>query len=543
MQESSSIFEPLKNRAFLIYWLAGISANFGWQIQLVGASWLMTSLGGSSQMVALVQTTVALPVMLLSLPGGAISDMLGTRTMVLWSQTALMVVSVLLAIFAWFDGLNSVLLLVFTFLIGSGRALYYPGWQAMVVEFVSRREVTGAIAVNAGGLNIARTVGPALGGAIVAAIGAYAAFIINALSNLSVIFIALRWKKHRASNDLPPEAFGSAILTGARYVALSPVLISIVSRATIFNIAAISVIALMPLVARDLLGGGAQTYGILLGSFGAGALVGTVLLDFVRRRTSLESCTALFFVGFATGATLLGYSENIVMSMLATALAGCCWIIVQVNLNSAMQLSSPRWVLSRSNGVYQTFIFGGNALGSLIWGLLADCYGLSTSLAVSGAVLIGGAAMGFFFRLADPAEGLGLDPHGQWNAPTPALAITLASGPILTTIEYRIDEPDLADFLKAMDEKRRNRVRDGARQWSLSRDIQDPGLWIERFSISTWAETKRHHSRRTIASEKLNEFIRGLHREAQSPKVRYELAQQPGPGRKTAAPILPRPDY
>ena len=541
MQESTSLFEPLRNRAFLNYWLAGLSANFGWQIQLVGASWLMTALDGSPELVALVQTSVALPVMLLSVPGGAISDMVGQRSLVLWSQAGLMVVSFLLAACAFFDRLTPLLLLTFTFLVGSGRALYYPGWQSMVSELVATGSMTGAIAVNSSSVNIARSAGPALGGAIVASVGAFAAFVISAVSNLSVILVALRWQRHRPLNDLPPESFGRAMLVGLRYVALSPLLVTITLRATIFNVAAISVIALMPLVARELLDGGARTYGFLLGSFGIGAVIGALSIGLARARMSLEAVLAFSFIGFAAATIVLGYSHFTALSAAVSALAGVCWIFVQVSLNAAMQLYSPRWVLSRSNGIYQTFIFGGNAIGSLAWGFIAKDFGISASLAASGVVLALGAALGYFLRLRKP-EVAGLAPHRQWVAPTPALDLVLGSGPIVTSIEYRIRQGDVPEFLRAMNEKRSNRARDGAFRWSLARDIEDADLWIERFEIPTWAETQRVHARRTLAGAKINEFIRSLHSGPQPPKVRYELVRDPVSELRTSAQILPRLD-
>ena len=541
VRDAASFVGPLRNRKFLIYWLAGLSTNFGWQVQLVGASWLMASLHGTPEQIALVQTAVALPVMLLSVPGGAISDVIGQRSMVLWSQALLMLVSILLAGCAYFETLDPLLLLVFTFLIGSGRALYYPGWQSVVFELVSSREMTAAIAVNASGVNIARSLGPALGGAIVATVGTFAAFVVNALSNLSVILVAARWPKTQPVHELPPEPFASAILAGIRYVALSPVLVTITFRSTIFNIAAISIIAMMPLIARDQLGGGAQTYGFLLGSFGAGAVTGALCTSAVRRRMSLEIFVVLGFLGFAVAAMVLAYSANTGLSVLVSAVAGVCWIFVQVSLNTAIQLSSPRWVLSRSIGIYQTFVFGGNAIGSLIWGIVAGESGTPAALVASGGMLVAGAASGLFFKLRELEVG-GLAPNAQWRAPEPALDLVLSSGPIVTSIEYRILEEDAPRFLEAMTAKRLNRIRDGASRWTLSRDIQDPTVWIERFRIATWAETQRHHSRRTVATAKLNDFIRSLHQGPDLPKVRYELVRHPGAGAQTSPQMLPRID-
>ena len=352
MPNTTSPLEPLGNRNFLTYWLAGLSANFGWQIQLVGASWLMISLGGTPEQVALVQTTVALPVMLLSLPGGTLSDRIGQRKLVLVAQSFLMVVSILLALAAYMSALTPTLLLGFTLLVGAGRALYYPGWQSMVFEFFSREKAPAAFAINTGNLNIARSLGPAIGGALVASFGAFPAFLVSALSNVSVLFVARGWKLKRPAEDLPPEPFGSAILAGLRYIILSPILLKVIFRSFWFNIAAIAVMALLPLVARDVLQGGPQTYGFLLGAFGIGAVAAALLSQKLRERLSLERHVGGAFLVYAAATAVLAVSTWLPVSLLASALAGVCWILVQVTFGSTNQVSSPRWVISRSIGIY-----------------------------------------------------------------------------------------------------------------------------------------------------------------------------------------------
>ena len=230
----------------------------------------------------------------------------------------------------------------------------------MVFEFLPRSQIATAVALNASNLNIARSLGPALGGAIVATAGAFMAFVVSALSNVSVILVARRWPRPTAVSAIPPEPFGIAIMAGIRYVALSPSLLVIMLRSGVFNIAAISIIALLPLVALNL-DGGPQTYGLLLGAFGAGAVAGALTLDWARRLVPIEPLLALGFLGFAAACLLLSGLHNLIVALIASALAGVAWVYVQVTLYSTVQLSSPRWVLSRSIAIYQTFVFGGNA--------------------------------------------------------------------------------------------------------------------------------------------------------------------------------------
>lgn len=532
MPNTTSPLEPLGNRNFLTYWLAGLSANFGWQIQLVGASWLMISLGGTPEQVALVQTTVALPVMLLSLPGGTLSDRIGQRKLVLVAQSFLMVVSILLALAAYMSALTPTLLLGFTLLVGAGRALYYPGWQSMVFEFFSREKAPAAFAINTGNLNIARSLGPAIGGALVASFGAFPAFLVSALSNVSVLFVARGWKLKRPAEDLPPEPFGSAILAGLRYIILSPILLKVIFRSFWFNIAAIAVMALLPLVARDVLQGGPQTYGFLLGAFGIGAVAAALLSQKLRERLSLERHVGGAFLVYAAATAVLAVSTWLPVSLLASALAGVCWILVQVTFGSTNQVSSPRWVISRSIGIYQTFVFGGNAIGSLIWGLIAGGWGTSVSLGVAAALMALGAGLGLILRIGEPNTD-GLDPLAEWVAPEPKVDMLAKSGPILTTITYRIREADGPEFLRLMAEKRRSRIRDGAARWTLSRDIIDTELWFERFKVATWADAQRLHMRRTVASGAVIDALRRLHVGEARPDVHYELVRQPG------SPVLP----
>lgn len=537
MTRSTSPFEPLKTRDFLTYWLAGLSANFGWQVQLVAASWLMVSLGGTAQQVALVQTMVALPVMALSLIGGAITDRIGQKTMVLWAQSFLMIVFFILATATFANKLTPHLLLACTFLVGAGRALYYPGWQSMVFEFFERDKTAAAFAINTGNLNIARSLGPALGGAIVASFGAFFAFVISAFSNICVILIARRWKLAKPKDELPPEPIGSAIMAGVRYVAMSPRHLTIIVRAFSFNIAAIAVMALLPLIARDILAGGPQVYGYLLGSFGLGAVTSAFLSETLRQYISRETYLAIGFFFFSAAMFVLAKSQSMPISFFATFVAGICWIMVQVSFGSTNQISSPRWVISRSIGIYQTFVFGGNALGSILWGYIAQNYDTSTSLITASIFMAMAGVLGLFLQIRD-FDSSGLDPQQDWVPPKPNVDMVLKSGPVITSITYNIKEEDTPRFLEVMREKRRSRIRDGASQWTLSRDILYPNIWVERFQVATWADTQRLHLRRTVEAGRIISETRKLHQGEAPPEVHYELVRNPATeiSRKRKAP-------
>ncbi|WP_172328948.1 MFS transporter [Mangrovicoccus sp. HB161399] len=521
-------FAPFRNRRFLLYWLAGLSANFGWLIQMVGASWLMTSLDARPEMVALVQTSVALPVMLFSLPAGAMADAFGRRTTVLWSQAYLLAMSSALAALAFLGTLGPWSLLAFTFLIGSGKALNNPAWQTMVSELVKKEELAPAIALNSVGFNIARSVGPAIGGAIVAGVGAFAAFLVNACANLTILVAASRWKTPPRDMRLPPERIGSAIVAGLRYVAMSPAHLVICLRGFTLNLAGISVMALMPLVARDLVGGGPQTYGMLLGGFGGGAILGAFLGTRMRSRWPLETCIRIGFLACAAAAAILGASSWFLLSMAAAALAGAFWLVTLSSFNTTVQLSSPRWVLSRCHATYQSCNFAGYAAGGWLWGEVAGQAGTGPALIASGGLLAVFAGLGLVLPLRE-LDASGLDQHAPWVTPEASIDMLPKSGPIVTSIEYRIGAGDTDRFLAVMAERRRARLRDGARAWTLSRDIRDPEVWIERFRTPTWIETQRLHLRRTVAGAHVAEKLRALHKGPGRWTTRYELVRPAAP--------------
>ena len=527
---------PFRVPRYAAYWLTSQMANFGWMIQTVGASWLMTSLGGTPDLVALVQTAIAVPLMLFSLPAGAIADAVGRRATVLVSQSFLLVVSVALAVSAWGGWLTPWSLLVFTFLIGCGRALHSPGWQTMVTEIVPRPQLPAAIALGSAGFNLARSVGPAIGGAVVATIGAFGAFVVHAVANLGVILVALRWKAAPRADTLPPEPMLGAIIAGVRYVALSPNLVAIVLRSGVLNLMAVAFMGLMPLVARDLLGGGPTLYGLLLGAFGVGALLGALASALVRRLWSLEQRVQISFGAYAAALVVIASSTSAALTLAASALAGMGWLVAMSTFNTNVQLSAPRWVLARAHASYQTVNFGCAAIGGLLWGAVAGRTDLGVALYLAAAGLVAGMALALVSPLRE-LDGRKLDPDAPWSEPRIAVDMLPRSGPILTSVEYRIAESDAPQFLALMVERRRIRIRDGGFRWTVSRDIVDPEIWIERWKTPTWTEVRRAHLRRTVDAAELADRLRALHRGPERPRVRYELVRQPGQPPEDHGPI------
>jgi len=524
----SSPLAAFGHPTFRALWIATLGSNLGGLIQIVGAGWLMTTLTDSSSMVALVQAATTLPIMLFSLAGGALADNFTKRNIMLAAQIMMMAVSTILAILAVAGMLSPWLLLLFTFLIGCGTALHNPSWQASMGDIVPREDVPGAVTLNSMGFNLMRSVGPAIGGMIVAIAGAAVAFALNAISYIALVRALLRWTPPRVTRTLPRERFGSAMVAGIRYVAMSPNLLKVMGRSAMFGFAAIPVLALLPLVARDLIEGSAFTYGMLLGCFGVGAIMGALLNDRVRAQWHNETIVRGTFLVFAVCVLLLAFSRSVWLSCLALLPLGACWVMTLSLFNVTVQLSTPRWVVGRALAMYQTATFGGMAVGSWVWGGMADLHSAEFALAASSIVLVLGCLMGLRYTLPEFGT-LNLDPLGRFHEPELQLDLSPRSGPIMVMVDYDIAQEDIPTFLNLMIHRRRIRLRDGARQWGLLRDLENPNIWTETYHVPTWVEYVRHHQRRTQADAYVTEKLRALHRGDTEPHVHRMIERQTVP--------------
>ncbi|HEY6630619.1 MAG TPA: MFS transporter [Rhizobiaceae bacterium] len=510
---------PFDSSVYRNVWFATLASNLGSLIQGVGAAWMMTSISTSADFVALVQASTTLPIMLFSLVSGALADNYNRRTVMLIAQCFMLVVSVALALVAYGGAMTPWLLLTFTFLIGCGTALHNPSWQAAVGDMVPRSHVPQAVALNSMSFNLTRSVGPAIGGAIVAASGAAAAFAANAFSYVALIIVLFRWKLEIPASSLPREPLGLAISAGLRYVAMSPNIEKVLLRGFVFGISAISTLALLPLVARDIIEGGPLLYGVLLGAYGVGAIGGAFLSGRLRGVVSNEWIARIGFVAFAVSATIQALSTTAWLSCIGLLIGGASWVLTLAMFNVTVQLSTPRWVVGRAMSLYQMATFGGMALGSWIWGVIAEGHGPAAALLASAGLMLVGAALGIFIKLPEHAA-LNLDPLNRWREPNVALDLKPRSGPIVISIEYQIREEDLHDFLDAMAERRRIRRRDGAREWTLARDLENPRIWVETYHSPTWHEYIRHNLRATHSDAVVGDRLRQLHSGAEPPKVR-----------------------
>lgn len=516
---------PLSFPMFRAVWIANMTSNLGALIQVVGASWMMIAAGGSPQMVALVQTSMSLPIMLLSLAAGAMADNLERRRVMMSAQLFLLLVSMTLATLAWLGNVTPWLLLTFTFLVGCGTAINGPSWQASVGDLVPRPVLPHAVTYNAMGMNIARSLGPAAGGAIVAAAGAAAAFLVNGLSTLGLLFVLRGWRPDYPPRQLPRERLAAAMQAGLRYMMMSPHIGVLMLRAALFGCAASAIQALLPLVARDLLDAGPLTFGLLLGAFGMGAVASAMMTRRIRLLFSPEMILRAASMFTALAALVSALSGTIWLTAPLLALAGIGWVLAFSTINVGVQLASPRWVVGRALSLYQMAVYGGFAGGSWLSGYCANHVGTQNSLFIAAAANL--AVVGIALLIpVPPFNEQNLDPSDPWQKPDTAVPVEDRSGPIAIIIEHRVPADNVIPFLATMAERRRIRLRDGARRWSLFRDLSAPEKWVESYHFPTWLAYIRHNSRRTRADEANGDALRALRVEGQDPVVHRMIERQ-----------------
>jgi len=517
---------PFRHRIFFAIWIASLASNFGTMVQAVGASWLMTSLAPSPDMVALVQAATALPIMLLALPAGAVADVRDRRLLMLLALAIMLVFSGALAVLSFVERVGAWSLLGLTFLIGCGSALYAPAWQSSVGDQVPRSELPAAIALNSLGFNLARTAGPAIGGAIVATAGVSAAFALNTLSYIGLIVVLATWKRHVPRPVLPPETIGAAMFAGLRYVGMAPAISSVLVRSLAFGLAASGIWALMPLVARDLIGGDALVFGVMLGAFGIGAVAAALSNAWLHHRYRNEPIVTAATLVFAAMTAVVAASRTLWLTLPALLLIGAGWVLALSSFNITVQTSSPRWVVGRTLAIYQMATFGGIAVGSWAWGETAAASTVANALLFASLAMVATALLGLRHRLPQ-WERQSLEPSHSWPEPRVALDLVPQSGPVVVTIEYRVSDEDQAAFIVAMREVRRIRRRDGARRWMLLQDVGDPERWIERFHSPTWLDHMRHHHRVTMADRQIETHARAFHRGPEPPRISHLLERPP----------------
>lgn len=524
---SGSPWGPFRHSTFTVLWVATVVSNIGTWMQNAAAGWLMATMSPDPLVVALVQVATSLPMFLFVLPAGALADIVDRRYLLLISQIAATIVIAILTVLVWSGSATPAILLAFTFLSGVAAALTSPAWQAIVPQLVPREHLQPAVALNSVGFNVSRAVGPALAGLIIAVMGLAAPFFLNSISYLGVIAALFWWRESsERGHHLPAEGFASATRVGLRHARYNPHLRSTLIRAMGFFPFASAYWALLPLVARNQVAGGPQLYGFLLGAISVGAVLGAFALPRIKSRIGADKLVVAGTVGTAIALALFGLAHHQVTAFLASIIAGLSWIAVLATINVSAQLALPGWVRGRGLAVLAVTMFGGLTIGSLIWGQVAALIGLPKAHFIAAA--LGVVAIPLLWRQRlQTGEEVDLMPSMHWPSPPFLLPLTKYNrGPVLVTVEYRIEVGNRNVFLAAITRLSHERRRDGAYAWGIFEDTSAEGRFLETFLVESWVEHLRQHGRVTNADKLLQDEIHKYNLGG-APKVTHFIASSP----------------
>ncbi|MEV4313732.1 MFS transporter [Actinocrispum sp. NPDC049592] len=512
---------PLRRRAFRALWTAQFVANVGTWAQTVGAQWLMGDLGGGELAVALVQTATTLPVFLLVVPSGALGDIVDRRRLLLTGQAFMGVGAGALAILTAVHLMTPWLLLLLIGVMAVGQAVSVPSYQAIQPELVPRDEIPLAAMLNGANMNLARAAGPALGGALIAAVGPAATFAFNAVSFFGVLLVLYRWDRPPDRRPLGSEHILSATRAGLRYIRNAPRFATVLARSALFMVFASGLWALLPAVARDQLGLSAGGYGLLLAGVGLGAVIGTVVVPGLRDRIGTGAMVNLAMAVFGGTMMAVGLSGSTIVVVGVLLVAGIAWIGVQSTLSATAQMLLPAWTRARALAYMQFVFMGGQALGALGWGAVAE--GSLTAAFVIPAAGLLVATLISVRALPLPEARFDVTAVRHWPEPAGAMSVDSEAGPVLVMVEWPVEPAHAETFGRLMRQRmRRSRRRTGATLWGLFQDTGDRCLFVETFTVATWHEHWRQHVERgTVGDRDLETEARGMLLPGAKPHVRH----------------------
>lgn len=522
----TSAWSPFRLPVFRALWIATLVSNIGTWMHDIGAGWLMTSLSPSPVMVALVQTATTLPVFLLALPAGALADIVDRRRHLIVTQVFMAITAGCLATIALTGAATPWLLVILTFAMGLGTAMTLPAWASIVPEIVPRSELAAAIALNSMGVNVARAIGPAIAGVIVSMAGSGAVFALNTVSFVGVVAVLYFWKREPRLSQLPAERMIGAMRAGLRFARHSEELQAAVIRGLGFFLFASASWALLPLIARNMVNGSAQTFGILVASIGVGAVAGALMLPKLRAKIPRDALVAGATLVYAACLFALATLDRLLPLALVMVLSGGAWIAVLSSLQVAAQLALPDWVRSRGLAVFMSAFMGSMALGSLFWGKLAELYSIEHALTVAGIGAVVGVLITWRWRVGG-VETLDLTPSMHWPSPPPVSSSD--RGPVLVSIEYEVQPERATEFLKLIRKLGKQRRRDGAFTWGVYEATERPFLFVETFTDESWLAHLRQHERVTAESRSLQLSIKACLLEGSKPVVKHYLNPEGDP--------------
>ncbi len=499
---------PIKRPVFRMLWSTWLAANICMWMNDVAAAWMMTSMTSTPLWVALVQSAATLPVFLLGLPSGALADILDRRRYFIITQFWIAGVATLLCIAVISGIMTPPLLLALTFANGVGLAMRWPVFAAIVPELVPRAQLPAALALNGVSMNASRIIGPLVAGALIASAGTEWVFVLNAVLSVISGFVIMRWRREHTPSPLGRERLVSAMRVGLQYVAQSSRLRAVLLRVSLFFLHSTALLALLPLVARKLHGGDAGTFTLLLAAMGAGAILAAMYLPRLRQMMSRDALVLRTTVLQSVSTAVMAFAPNAWVAVPAMVINGMAWIACANSLSVSAQLALPDWVRARGMSMYQMAIMGASAIGAALWGQIATLTSISTGLLVAAAS--GTVTMLIAQRyVVDLSIEEDLTPSREFKAPV--AHDPPGTGHVVVTIEYLIDPMRSEDFRLLMQESRRSRLRQGALEWALLRDVGKPGRYIEQITDESWTEHLRRFDRVTASDVALRERKLAFH--------------------------------
>jgi predicted MFS family arabinose efflux permease/quinol monooxygenase YgiN len=400
-----------------------------------------------------------------------------------------------------------------------------PAWAAIVPDLVRHDELPSAVALSSVGINVSRAIGPAIAGVLVAAVGAWLVFALNALSYFGILAVLIRWRREHRKSTLPAERFVSAIRVGLRFVMHTRSLQAVLIRGIAFFVFASATWSLFPLIVRRELGRGPETYGLLLTCIGVGAVAGAMVLPRLRATLSRDVLVAGASVLYALAALMLAHVQNLGLLVVAMLATGVAWISILSALQVAAQMTLPAWVRARGLAAFVVVLMGGMALGSILWGQVATRIGIPAALTTAALGMAVAIGLTWRFKLGHH-QALDFTPSMEWPAPVLAEIPEPDSGPVMAMIEYRVQPGKHADFVAAMQAVREMRRRNGAYFWELFHDAADPDRFVECFMDESWLEHLRQHERVSVADREIQRRAKQFLVEGESTRTTHLLADR-----------------
>jgi MFS family permease len=517
-----SAWSPLRLAVFRNLWIATIISNVGSSMNETAAIWTMTLQSGSPTLVSLMQTMASLPLFFFALPAGALADLIDRRRLIILAQTGAMLTAAGMSVLAYLGELTPPLLLLATFQLGIAAAFTMPTWQALIPEIVGKAQLSAAISLGGVGFNLARSLGPVAGGVLIAWLGPAPVFALNAASFGAVIVALLLTRMDSQPRSPEREQMIGAMAAAIRYVRYARPMRAVLIRAAVHVYAAVAPVALLPVMIRGR-GWTGSDYGLLMGCYGLGAiLIAIFVLPRWRARFSFDRVVFGAAIAAAVATIGLAFAPGRVGMGAAMMLAGASWMAALNTFSLAAQSAFPNWVRARSSAIYLVAVQGAFGVGALLWGRLTAEFGYMPVLSAAAVLMLMSTTLGGW-RPISHLEQLDLTPSNHWPGHSFSSEPGPHDGPVLITLEYRIDPQRAPEFAAAMRILREIRLRDGGFRCSVFRDLDDPAIYRETFLVGSWAEHLRQHQRATVEDRRIEECVFAFHLGSETPRVHHYL--------------------